>query len=391
MNQFFISCPLGFEQELIQEMNEFWPFLLGLDGRPHSTSLEITEVISGGVEISAPLHLGLQINFFSKIAHRVLLRIASFRAKSFPELKKKLPAGLLLDWIGEKEIRWEIAAAKSKLNNEKRIREVMKESGLNNMVENEDSAQTLFVRVFQDEFIWSLDTSGAHLHFRSGREKQGKAPLRETYAAYCLMKMIGETSANQLHEIDLLDPMAGTGTFLFEGKNLFSPNFSRDYAFQSWRRTPKILKSETLKNNYQKFSTFRSYQAFDVDAKMVEVMKAQLAPHFSTNELQIKIDDVFLADRDSTSGDSSSGDSGIKTRPAKNLWVVANAPYGERMEADFKPIELLTALGEKYSPKKIGLLLSQAQAASLRQKKKPTADFSFRNSGLAVSFLIYDL
>jgi putative N6-adenine-specific DNA methylase len=380
MNQFFISCPLGFEQELIQEMNEFWPFLLGLDGRPHSSPLEITEVISGGVEISVPLHLGLQINFFSKIAHRVLLRIASFRAKSFPELKKKLPTGLLLDWIGEKEIRWEIAAAKSKLNNEKRIREVMKESGMNCMVENEDSSQALFVRVFQDEFVWSLDTSGAHLHFRSGREKQGKASLRETYAAYCLMKMIGETSANQLHEIDLLDPMAGTGTFLFEGKNLFSPNFSRDYAFQTWRRTPKILKSESLKNNYQKFSTFRSYQAFDVDAKMVEVMKTQLALHFSESELQVEIDDVFLADRDS----------GGKIRAEKNLWIVANAPYGERMEADFKPIELLTALGEKYHAKKIGLLLSQAQAASLRQKRKPTADFSFRNSGLAVSFLIYE-
>lgn len=375
MNQFFISCPLGFEQDLIQEMNEFWPFLLGLDGRPHSAPLEIIEVISGGVEISVPLHLGLQINFFSKLAHRVLLRIARFRAKSFPELKKKLPVELLLDWTGEKDLRWEIAAAKSKLNNEKRIREVMKEFGMNKMVEKEDSTQTLFVRVFQDEFVWSLDTSGAHLHFRSAREKQGKAPLRETYAAYCLMKMIGETSANELHEIDLMDPMAGTGTFLFEGKNLFSPNFSRPYAFQTWRRTPKIFKSESLKNNYQKFSTFHSYRALDVDDKMVSLMKTQLAPHFSETELKIENDDVFLASSEKN--------------PSKNLWIVANAPYGERLEADFKPVELLSAITEKYHPQKIGLLLSQAQAQSLRQKKKPTADFSFRNSGIAVSFLIY--
>lgn len=379
MNRFFVSCPLGFEQDLIQEMKEFWPYLVGLDGRTQSSSFEIIEVISGGVEIETPLHLGLQINFFTKLAHRVLLRIASFRAKSFPEMKKKLPVGLLFDWTGEKNLRWEIAAAKSKLNNEKRIREVMKESGLNNMIEDEESAQTLFVRVFNDEFTWSLDTSGPHLHFRSGREKQGAAPLRETYAAFCLTKMIGETSVAKLNEIDLLDPMAGSGTFLWEAKNLYVPNLARTFSFQSWRRTPKLFKSETLKNNYQKFSSFRSYQALDVNAEMVSLMKKQLTPAFSESELQISQADVF---------------SPATQSPARGIghvqWIIANPPYGERLEADFKPIELLEAIEAKYQAQKIGLLLSQNQAQSLRQKRKPTAEFPFKNSGIAVSFFIFE-
>jgi putative N6-adenine-specific DNA methylase len=377
MNTFFVSCQPGFETELIQELKEFWPFLLELDGRPHAVALEISQVIAGGVEITAPLHLGLQINFFSKLAHRVLLRIAHFRAKSFPEMKKKLPVGLLFDWTGEKELRWEIAAAKSKLNNEKRIREVMKEKGLNTMVENEASPQTLFVRVFQDQFTWSLDTSGAHLHFRSGREQQGRAPLRETYAAFCLRKMIDSTCANELQTIDLLDPMAGSGTFLLEGKNLFSPNFSRPYAFQSWRRTPKLLKSPALKENYQKFSTFHAYAAADIDPKMVALMKTQLSPQFAEAELSIEQEDIFAAS--------------TATSILKNRWLIANPPYGERLQAEFAPAKLYEALRQKYRPQKLGLLLSQPQAQKLRRQYPPTTEFPFRNSGLPVSFLIYEV
>jgi putative N6-adenine-specific DNA methylase len=390
MNRFFVSCPLGFEQDLIQELREFWPYLLGLDGRPQAEAFEILEVGSGGVEIETALHLGLQINFFSKLAHRVLLRIANFRAKSFPEMKKKCPVGLLFDWTGEKDLRWEIAAAKSKLNNEKRIREVMKEQGLHHMIENEDSPQTLFVRVFQDEFTWSLDTSGEHLHFRSDRVQQGTAPLRETYAAYCLQKLIGETSTAALRGIELIDPMAGSGTFLREAKTLYQPNLSRPFAFQSWRRTPKIFKSAALGGNYQSFSSFGHFVAGDLLPEMTALMKKQLAPTFAAGEIDIIQDDVF-----STTGKVDiPPDGGFASMPeaapsASQRWVIANPPYGERLAADFQPLELLLAIEKKYRPEKIGLLLSQSQAQNLRQKRKPAVEYAFKNSGLAVSFLIF--
>ena len=76
---------------------------------------------------------------------------------------------------------------------------------------SENSAvQNLFVRVVDDRFVISLDSSGAPLYKRGLKEDVGKAPLRETLAAAALV-WAGYTGKEPL-----MDPMCGSGTFSLE-------------------------------------------------------------------------------------------------------------------------------------------------------------------------------
>ena len=83
MGLFFVSCSLDFELELVTEIKSFWFEMMDLDGLPTREPWPEFEVIQGGVEIECADHLGFQINLFSKIANRVLLRIVKFEARYY--------------------------------------------------------------------------------------------------------------------------------------------------------------------------------------------------------------------------------------------------------------------------------------------------------------------
>lgn len=76
-----------------------------------------------------------------------------------------------------------------------------------------------------------LDSSGVPLFKRGYRLEHGGAPLKEDLAAGILL-MSGLDQQK-----GLIDPMCGSGTFLFEGwmiLNGVSPNLNRSFAFQNW-------------------------------------------------------------------------------------------------------------------------------------------------------------
>src|SRR5690606_21371149 len=66
---------------------------------------------------------------------------------------------------------------------------------------------------------------------RGYRREHGEAPLKEDLAAG-MLQLIGWNG-----ETDLIDPLFGSGTFLFEGYLMarrIAPNRDRDFAFQRW-------------------------------------------------------------------------------------------------------------------------------------------------------------
>jgi putative N6-adenine-specific DNA methylase len=76
-----------------------------------------------------------------------------------------------------------------------------------------------------------LDSSGIPLFKRGYRLEHGGAPLKEDLAAGILLM-----SGLEQHK-GLIDPMCGSGTFLFEGwmiLNRIAPNLNRAFAFQNW-------------------------------------------------------------------------------------------------------------------------------------------------------------
>ncbi|MGZ5279607.1 MAG: RNA methyltransferase, partial [Pseudobdellovibrionaceae bacterium] len=267
MRRFFVGCNIHFESELEAELREIWPFLIGLDGRAHSEPLTIVEVVPGGLTFEASLHLGLQINFFSKLANRVLLRIFESRVRDFPKLFQILKDLQKDPFVQGLSLGAEVAASESRLNNEKRIEEIVREI----YGDHPDSSQRFYIRMYQDHCSISLDTTGIHLHKRSQKTVQGEAPLRETLAAFILRKMIGDRSAAELQNITLVDPMCGTGTLLREASILFQPTWRQDFAFLEWSQTPKLLKSPGLRGNYSPFPfLFSELKAFDQGSDSVE-------------------------------------------------------------------------------------------------------------------------
>lgn len=388
MKKFFVACNLDFEAELESELQEIWPFLLGLDGKSHSEPLNLVERFPGGVVIENSFHLGLQLNLFSKLANRILLRLAEFRVRDFPKLFQKLQDLKKHPLLAGKKFQYEVAASQSRLNNEKRIREILveifgPEDEKQNKNPSENARETLFVRIHDDHCSISIDTSGTHLHKRSELLKTGPAPLRETLAAFCGRKLIEGMTLTELKDLTLIDPMAGTGTMLLETALLWQLSPRNDFPFLNWKQTPKILLSPSLRKGYATFpKIFKAVVALDKDPDILKIAQERL----QASGLEFHVETADL----------------IKMETVKNIpcLVISNPPYGERMQADFEPLALLRQIDRIYGPMKMGLLFSEAQMRLVRKEIKNSEeiktetqfkilnDFQFKNGGLPVHFLI---
>jgi putative N6-adenine-specific DNA methylase len=365
--EFFIVCQPGFEKQLALELGEFWPYLLEKDARPHHRRLQIVDVQVGGVTVMAELVLGLQINFFSKIASRVLMRIAQFKSRDFPGLFKNLKKLNLQPYFPE-QFRLEVQASSSRLNNEKRIVGVAEECWQKKL--NDKASPALFIRMHEDICTVSVDTSGEHLHFRRGKKKIGEAPLRETISAFMLHQLIGGSGVGELQALSLLDPMAGSGTLLSEAAFLFQPNFFRSYSFLEFPSCPKLLKAEKLQQNYPNFPRlFRQFYAFDSAVEMLPVLRENLAGL----PVEIEARDIFSGAR----------------KIDEAFWLVSNPPYGERLKVDWNFTELARAF-ERYRPSRMGVLLPQRAVGAFEKglSKKIKSVHHFKNGGIPVSFVV---
>ncbi|MGZ3692379.1 MAG: RNA methyltransferase, partial [Pseudobdellovibrio sp.] len=208
MARFFVSCPLGFETSLATEIKNFWFEMIDLDGLPTRAEFPELEILQGGVEFETDDHLGFQINFFSKLANRVLLRIAKFESRYYDQFEKELSKidlekYLDFDYLNH-QLQVKIESHKSRLNNEKNLNEAFSHVLDKKKIKISDKArQTLFIRIEKDRVTVSLDTSGEHLHRRGYASHRGEAPLRETLAAYLV------THLNLSSRLRLIDPFAG--------------------------------------------------------------------------------------------------------------------------------------------------------------------------------------
>ena len=373
MKNFFVGCNLHFEIELEKELAEIWPYLIDLDGRPQGHPLDIVERFPGGLVLQAPLHVGLQINFFSKLANRVLLRLKEMRVRDFPKLFQKLQELKNDPFLKVGPFHFQVAAQRSRLNNEKRIHEILCEVF---GAEDEKSKQAIYVRMDDDLCTVSLDSTGTHLHKRTQRVEQGEASLRETLAAFCARQLIGDHGISELAEVTLVDPLCGTGSLLREARSLYQPQVRSDFSFLSWPQTAKILKSPSLKSNYPEFPLlFQKLLAADRDRTVLEVARSSLAEFAEVTEFEMA--DVFLAKP--------------RLEPQKR-WVISNPPYGERLKADFEPRQLIEQLNHIYKPRRMALLFGEQQARRINGRDLSLNienELRFKNGGLPVHLFIF--
>ena len=391
LSGFYISCALGFEKTVAAEIRKAWPLLIEINGQANQSPPPEMILEKGGVFVKAPLALGLQLNFFLKTAHRVLWRMAEFKVRDFPKLYEKvqkIPWGNILNGP---ILEWQVSAAKSRLNNEKRIEETCQEAFAKVVSKIQGAAkgaQTVYVRIHEDLCTISLDSSGEHLHKRGWAVLKGEAPLRETLAAYMIMEMIGETPLTKTQQVSFVDPMSGSGTLVLEAASLYQAVFARNFAFLEWKNTPKILKSPLLKKNYkllQKQAPFKTYWGFDLNGAMVKAALENLKSLQDKTEIEnLKVrfeEESLFAGEKKTLGP---------------VWCLTNPPYGERLhvqgQAEFSYQELVQRMADKFSAEKIGVLLpnkSLVRALMAPEGYRKQKDLAFSHGGLEVLLLIF--
>lgn len=390
MARFFVICQPGFEDELAQEILEFWPYLLGEDGRTHAEPLTDIKKIKGGLEFETSEMLGFQINFFSKLATRVLLRLEEFKALDFFVLEKRLKEAKLLDWIGESNFDISISSTSSKLGQEKKILATAQKVFGSRLVETSDLH--VFLRAESDVFTLSLDTSGELLHLRGQKTLQGEAPLRSTLAARMLRELLRGFSFRELKKFHFVDPMAGSGTVLFEALNWAEPLRHRGFAFQKFKRGPKLLKTENLFANYllPEFPLFAGMQAKDVAAEQIENFRQNLESLKKSMAAQRKsLDPAVIVGQTEDLFAPSAGQN--STEPCL---LLTNPPYGERLQVPWSWGEFVGQIEKKYSPIRWGFVLPESLSAQTPRKTpagKPLKKLlSFKNGGIPVHYYQID-
>lgn len=94
-----------------------------------------------------------------------------------------------------------------------------------------DAAAHVLVRVVRDVVTVSIDATGAALHRRGWRGPAGRAPMRETLAAALVLASGWDVRT------PLVDPFCGSGTVAIEAAMIarrMSPGRQRSFAFQQW-------------------------------------------------------------------------------------------------------------------------------------------------------------
>ena len=224
-------CPLGMEMVAAAEM------------RSHGLQVRSVEPNCGAVEWSGTLNDVMRANLLLRTVERVTLRLDTFRATHFAQLRGKTADLPWEHWVKPgRPVCFRVSADTSKLYHERAIAERV-EGGMADRMggvvrtvrhseETEgEGAQMIHVRMHKDDCTLSLDTSGARLHRRGYRLAIGKAPLRETLAA-ALIRHSGWDPATPF-----ADPFCGSGTLPIEAALLarnIAPGLNRKFAFEDW-------------------------------------------------------------------------------------------------------------------------------------------------------------
>ena len=368
-HRFLAVSPLGFEQTLVKELETIRQETSD-ENQPHVTG-------DGKVEFTAKITEAWRIVAYSRIANRVLMEVANFKAENFREFEKKAS-----------EIPWELYLPNLSLNIHvtckhsrlyhsdaiaERLQKIIDKGGTLPLA---PSRQNLYVNFLDDRCTIWLDLAGEELYKRGHERFVNEAPLKETIAAAMIFEeknLMDSIGASRLQDdsnpttnivtpdsvpgppYTLIDPMAGSGTFSLEAAyiaNKLIPGVCRDFALKhqpafkeaTWNFiTRSVSQSETKGpvKSCKAFATIEKILTSDISERAIEIIKhnvessplAKIAPNAVVPQLK----DFFsytakeIAD---ACGDSSS-------------IMLLNPPYGKRL--DFDAPRLYTKIGQKLT------------------------------------------
>ncbi|CAB3775604.1 Ribosomal RNA large subunit methyltransferase L [Paraburkholderia caffeinitolerans] len=357
---FFAPCPRGLEAPLAAELAEI------AQRRLPPGALQLGADVPGGVHFRGNWAGGMAANLHSRIASRVLLKIAQRPYRGEQDIYALAREQQWEKWFSPNEtIRIDITAIKSPLRSLEFATLRVKDAICDRMRDKagaRPSVDTAYpdVRVFAfltaNDCTLYLDTSGEPLFKRGWRLDKGAAPLRENLAAG-ILRLTGWTP-----EMPLYDPMCGSGTFLAEAAQValdIAPGLSRSFGFERLKQADtaawRHLKSEanTLRNSAMSRATDLHIFGSDISDVMLEKARANFA--------RAGLGKVPLKQLDARN----------MTPPAVgNGVLVANPPYGERIEVRGR-----NARGEARAPREMRDDYEEQEAFRRVHTDAPDAEF----------------
>ncbi len=232
IQSYFCPCPRGLEAALAEELAEI---------AQSGTSLRVHNQVPGGVHCSGTLIDAYRLNLHSRIASRILLRVAQKSYKNENDIYDLTLEQAWEDWFDvDHTIRVDLTAIKSPLKSLEFTTLKIKDAvcdRFRDLYQRRPSVntQTPDIRIagFLDanNFTVYIDTSGEALFKRGWRDETGDAPLRENLAAGLLR------TAGWKPGMVLFDPMCGSGTILAEAAQILTgipPGARRHFAFEKF-------------------------------------------------------------------------------------------------------------------------------------------------------------
>lgn len=345
---------------------------------------------AGGIAWTGDDRSGLLANAGLRIASRVVLRLASFEARSFAELERharRIAWGNVLR-LGD-AVRFRVTCKKSKLYHSDAVAQRLADAvmrvvpgvraeggsvGEDEIDDDEADVALIVVRVMRDVCTVSADSSGALLHRRGYRLATAKAPLRETIAAGLLAASEWDGTS------PLVDPLCGSGTIPIEAalqSRGIAPGAHRRFAMERWPTVPALL-GDQVRAQLAEQAIARAPAEIggsDRDA-------GGIAAATSNAERADVSGDVALAVRSLSAAQFPRGSRG---------WVVTNPPYGVRVGEADKVRDLWAQLGNVLRERAPGwrVALLSPDAALERQLRIPLrAAASLSNGGIPVRIMV---
>ena len=336
MEHYFAPCPRGLSGVLADELNSL--------GASTATAQE------AGVAFEGDKALGYRVNLHSRVASRVLQRVAHF---PYTNEQQIYDAAAMLAWPSwfdvSRTIKVEINAHRCPLKSLDFITLRIKDAVCDKFREQVGSRPSvdprepdIRVHAFLDATHASLylDLSGEPLFKRGMREHTGEAPLKKNLAAGII-----KLSGWQTNET-FLDPMCGSGTFLIEAAEMaldIAPGLSggtlREFAFTKLKGFDRALWDELVSQARR------------------SVKPAALLPIFGTDKYGYAVTDA----RENLTANGLIECVHLKqvsilevSAPATSGVLVTNPPYGERLGDTTDLAELYPKLGDWLKQKFAG-------------------------------------
>ena len=293
------------------------------------------------VSFTGDLRMLYTANMCLRTASRVLVPIASFKAKNADDIYAQVKA---LDWSQYMTLKttFQIDATvySDFFRHSQFVTYRVKDAIVDYWMEKENARPSvklegadlyLNIHIAADRVTLSLDSSGESLHKRGYRVANTQAPINEALAAGMLLL------AGWKGQSDLYDPMCGSGTLLIEAaliaRNIAPGVYRQGFAFEKWANFDADLWDEVYNDDSRerafKHKIYGSDAGFyAAQAAQKNIQSAGLQRDIEVR--QVRIQELRLVD---------------EARNMDGALVMINPPYGERLSQDKDVLRLYQDMG----------------------------------------------